>query len=181
MGLLASRRYSACRPLHVCVARNLSDQTAWNRPVTRLHHCRLVDFRCGKRLGKGDHIVEWLAPAVFARSTGKPSNHFPSNSRFVRLGRSPAAGFRSRTYRCYHVVRCRVGNRQRSGGSLSLAGMRNSICGHSSKRCRWISYVARRQNWYGRDPGSHSGLQPHPHHYGSISGRTLHRATNNQP
>ena len=26
--------------------------------VTRLHHCRRVDFRRGKRLGKDDHIVE---------------------------------------------------------------------------------------------------------------------------
>ena len=30
--------------------------------VTRLHHCRIVDFRRGKRLGKGDHIVEWRRP-----------------------------------------------------------------------------------------------------------------------
>lgn len=30
--------------------------------VTRLHHCRSADFRRGKRLGKGDHIVEWRRP-----------------------------------------------------------------------------------------------------------------------
>ena len=30
--------------------------------VTRVHHCRRVDFRRGKRLGKGDHIVEWRRP-----------------------------------------------------------------------------------------------------------------------
>lgn len=30
--------------------------------VTRIHHCRRVDFRCGKRLGKGDHIVLWRRP-----------------------------------------------------------------------------------------------------------------------
>jgi hypothetical protein len=30
--------------------------------VTRVHHCRRVDFRCGERLGKGDHIVEWRRP-----------------------------------------------------------------------------------------------------------------------
>ncbi|MCG8407068.1 MAG: transposase, partial [Phycisphaerales bacterium] len=30
--------------------------------VTRLHHCRRADFRCGRRLGKGDHIVEWPRP-----------------------------------------------------------------------------------------------------------------------
>ena len=32
--------------------------------VTRLHHCRLADFRRGKRLGKGDHIVEWRRPSL---------------------------------------------------------------------------------------------------------------------
>jgi hypothetical protein len=30
--------------------------------VTRIHHCRRVDFRRGTRLGKGDHIVEWRRP-----------------------------------------------------------------------------------------------------------------------
>jgi hypothetical protein len=30
--------------------------------VTRVHHCRRVDFRCGERLAKGDHIVEWRRP-----------------------------------------------------------------------------------------------------------------------
>jgi hypothetical protein len=35
--------------------------------VTRLHHCRRSDFRRGKRVGKGDHIVEWPKPS-FIRS-----------------------------------------------------------------------------------------------------------------
>jgi hypothetical protein len=35
--------------------------------VTRLHHCRKADFRRGKRLGRGDHIVEWPKPS-FIRS-----------------------------------------------------------------------------------------------------------------
>jgi DDE family transposase len=30
--------------------------------VTRVHHCRRVDFRRGERLGKDDHIVEWHRP-----------------------------------------------------------------------------------------------------------------------
>ena len=37
--------------------------------VTRLHHCRKTDFRRGKRVGKGDHIVEWPKPE-FIRSIG---------------------------------------------------------------------------------------------------------------
>jgi hypothetical protein len=44
--------------------------------LTRLHQSRKTDFRRGRRLGKGDHLVEWLRPtrcppwmpkAVFAR------------------------------------------------------------------------------------------------------------------
>jgi hypothetical protein len=30
--------------------------------VTRVHHCRRVDFRRGERLRKDDHIVEWRRP-----------------------------------------------------------------------------------------------------------------------
>lgn len=30
--------------------------------VTRVHQCRGIDFRRGRRLGRGDHIVEWKRP-----------------------------------------------------------------------------------------------------------------------
>ena len=30
--------------------------------VTRVHQCRPIDFRRGRRLGRGDHIVEWKLP-----------------------------------------------------------------------------------------------------------------------
>lgn len=30
--------------------------------VTRIHQCREVDFRRGRRLGQGDHLVQWLRP-----------------------------------------------------------------------------------------------------------------------
>jgi hypothetical protein len=32
--------------------------------VTRLHHYHNADFRRGKRLGKGDHLVEWPKPHI---------------------------------------------------------------------------------------------------------------------
>jgi hypothetical protein len=35
--------------------------------VTRLHHCRRADFRRGKRVAKGDHLVAWPKP-FFIRS-----------------------------------------------------------------------------------------------------------------
>ena len=31
--------------------------------VSRVHQLRTVDFRRGRRLGKGDHVVEWMLPA----------------------------------------------------------------------------------------------------------------------
>jgi hypothetical protein len=31
--------------------------------VVRLHQARTADFRRGRRLGKGDHLVEWICPA----------------------------------------------------------------------------------------------------------------------
>jgi len=31
--------------------------------VTRIHQRRPIDFRCGRRLGQGDHVVEWSRPA----------------------------------------------------------------------------------------------------------------------
>ena len=31
--------------------------------VVRLHQRRRSDFRCGRRLGKGDHLVQWAKPA----------------------------------------------------------------------------------------------------------------------
>jgi IS4 transposase len=31
--------------------------------VVRLHQARTADFRCGRRLGSGDHLVEWIRPA----------------------------------------------------------------------------------------------------------------------
>jgi hypothetical protein len=40
--------------------------------VTRLHHCRRIDFRRGKRLGKDDHIVQWSKPGMI-RSVDLPT------------------------------------------------------------------------------------------------------------
>ncbi len=36
--------------------------------VTRLSSNRTADFRRGKRLGKGDHLVQWLKPLFKPRS-----------------------------------------------------------------------------------------------------------------
>jgi hypothetical protein len=53
--LLADRYMCAWHEIYLLKQRGIDT-------VTRVHHCRRVDFRRGKRLGKGDHIVEWRRP-----------------------------------------------------------------------------------------------------------------------
>jgi hypothetical protein len=53
--LLADRYLCAWHEIYLLKQRGIDT-------VTRVHHCRRVDFRRGKRLGKDDHIVEWRRP-----------------------------------------------------------------------------------------------------------------------
>ena len=53
--LLADRYMCAWHEIYLLKQRGIDT-------VTRVHHCRRVDFRCGERLAKGDHIVEWRRP-----------------------------------------------------------------------------------------------------------------------
>ncbi len=53
--MLADRYMCAYQELHLLKQRGIDT-------VTRLHHCRKVDFRRGQRLGKVDHIVQWSKP-----------------------------------------------------------------------------------------------------------------------
>jgi hypothetical protein len=53
--MLADRYMCAWREIYLLKQRGIDT-------VTRVHHCRRVDFRRGKRLGKDDHIVEWRRP-----------------------------------------------------------------------------------------------------------------------
>ena len=53
--LLADRYMCAWHEIYLLKQRGIDT-------VTRVHHCRRVDFRRGKRLGKDDHIVEWRRP-----------------------------------------------------------------------------------------------------------------------
>jgi len=53
--LLADRYMCAWREIHLLKRRGIDT-------VTRVHHCRQVDFRRGQRLGKDDHIVHWSKP-----------------------------------------------------------------------------------------------------------------------
>ena len=53
--LLADRYMCAWHEIYLLKQRGIDT-------VTRVHHCRRVDFRRGKRLGKDDHIVEWSKP-----------------------------------------------------------------------------------------------------------------------
>jgi hypothetical protein len=53
--LLADRYMCAWHEINLLKQRGIDT-------VTRVHHCRRVDFRRGKWLGKDDHIVEWRRP-----------------------------------------------------------------------------------------------------------------------
>ena len=66
--------------------------------VTRIHHCRKADFRRGKRVGKGDHIVEWPKPE-FIRSIGWQRSKALPDRLTIRETRVQIQqpGFRSRT------------------------------------------------------------------------------------
>ena len=59
---------------------------------------------------------------------------------------------------------------------IGPVGMPNSICGHSSKRCRWTSCGARHPNWCARKSGrtywptissARSSRKPHPNMTGN--------------
>ena len=123
--------------------------------VTRIHHCRKADFRRGKRVGKGDHIVEWPKPE-FIRSIGWQRSKALPEQLTIRETRVQVQqpGFRSRTM---IVVSTLVDAEEVNTSDLAelyrAAGMLNSTCDHSSKRCRWTSCVARHQNLCGRRSG----------------------------
>jgi hypothetical protein len=53
--LLADRYMCAWHEIYLLKQRGIDT-------VTRVHHCRRVDFRRGERLSKDDHIVEWRRP-----------------------------------------------------------------------------------------------------------------------
>ena len=66
--------------------------------VTRLHHCRTADFRRGKRLGKGDHIVEWRRPGRIRKIDWQAQKQLPERL-MIRETRVEVQqpGFRSRS------------------------------------------------------------------------------------
>ena len=66
--------------------------------VTRIHHCRRVDFRRGKRLGKDDHIVQWLRPGRIRSVDWQAQKSLPEalTIRETRV-RVQQPGFRGRT------------------------------------------------------------------------------------
>jgi putative transposase len=59
--------------------------------VGRQHHRRTTDFRCGKRVGRADHHVEWRKPVKPAWMDQQTSAEFPEQLTVrelrVRVGR----------------------------------------------------------------------------------------------
>lgn len=89
--VLADRYMCAWHEIHLLKQRGIDT-------VTRLHHCRKVDFRRGQRLGKGDHIVQWLKPNGIRSVDRQTLQSLPEclTIRETRV-RVEQPGFRSRT------------------------------------------------------------------------------------
>jgi hypothetical protein len=66
--------------------------------VIRLRVHRTADFRCGRRLGKGDHIVQWRRPSIIRSIDRQTLNSLPEflTIRETRV-QVEQPGFRSRT------------------------------------------------------------------------------------
>jgi len=89
--MLADRYMCAWHEIYLLKQRGIDS-------VTRLHHCRRVNFRRGKRLGKGDHIVEWPKPSFIRSMNWQDFKALPEllTIREIRVQvRQP--GFRSRS------------------------------------------------------------------------------------
>jgi Transposase DDE domain len=88
--MLADRYMCAWHEIYLLKQRGIDS-------ITRLHHCRRADFRRGKRLGKGDHMVYWPKPYIRSLSW-LAQKHLPE-SLAVRETRVQVQqpGFRSRT------------------------------------------------------------------------------------
>lgn len=89
--MLADRYMCAYHEIHLLKQRGIDT-------VTRLHHCRRVDFRRGQRLGKGDHIVQWSKPNRI-RSVDRQTLKFLPERLTIRetLVRIQQPGFRCRS------------------------------------------------------------------------------------
>ena len=171
--LLADRYMCAWHEIYLLKQRGIDS-------VTRLHHCRRVDFRCGKRLGKGDHIVEWPRPS--SDRSADPQMQLPEPSRFAkRACEFSSLDSAAEDDHCHNVAGCRGGDRQRPGRTLSCP-----------LECRTRSAVTQANHADGhlalQDAGTraegnldaHPGLQSHPHDHRSGRRQTQHRATNDQ-
>jgi Transposase DDE domain. len=87
--MLADRYMCAWHEIYLLKQRGIDS-------VTRLHHCRRTDFRCGRRLGKGDHMVYW--PRPYIRSLSWPAQNQLPEFLTIRETRVlvQQPGFRSR-------------------------------------------------------------------------------------
>jgi len=67
--------------------------------VTRVHQLRTVDFRRGRRLGKGDHIVEWKLPAKPTWMEQQVYDRMPASIKVREVHvRVSEPGFRSESF-----------------------------------------------------------------------------------
>ena len=161
--MLADRYMCAWHEIYLLKQRGIDS-------VTRLHHCRRVDFRRGKRLGKGDHIVEWRRPGRIRSIDWQTLKSLPERLtiRETRV-RVQQPGFRCRSMIVViNVVGCRGGDGQRPGRALSCSLERRtrSAVAQANDADGHLALQDARARAEG-DLDAHSGLQSHPHHHRS--------------
>jgi hypothetical protein len=91
--MLADRYMCAWHEIYLLKQRGIDS-------VTRLHHCRRSDFRRGKRLGKGDHIVEWPKPALIRSMNWRDFKALPE----LLTIRETRVQVRQRGFRCRSMI-----------------------------------------------------------------------------
>lgn len=123
--------------------------------VTRLHHLRRIDFRRGKHLGPGDHIIEWPKPRK-PHSIDQETYDTLPDVLMVRETRVKVEqpGFRTMTI----IVVTTLLDAEDTPGTIwqiciSRAGMRNLIFAPSNVRWEWISCVRKLRRWCVRNCG----------------------------
>ncbi len=128
------------RGLHVCV---------------RLHQRRRSDFRRGRRLGPGDHLITWTRPQRPTWMSPEQYDQIPETLtlREVKFDVT-VPGRRIETLTIVTTLTDPRPTPERTSRSCTaFAGMWNWIFARSNRRCTWTTSAARRRRWSGGNCG----------------------------
>jgi hypothetical protein len=126
--VLADRFYCAYWEVAVLLGRGID-------VVRRWHQRRQVDFRCGRRVGREDHVVSWTKPKRPAWMDEATYAGLPAtiDRRELRV-RVTQRGFRTRgVLVATTCLDAQVYPKRTWRGSTGRVGMRSWICARSSR------------------------------------------------